>query len=164
MILLISMMILFMLTVVALSTSKSSLMQAKMTAAVFDANASLNVTEAALFETADFIETLVNVDGFGSGGNGLYAEDNGPADMFADATWAAGKYWTSTGIDGVTAQVFIEDLGIPNGSFDNTSIAQMGYGQTTGVGTVHIFKIVARSLGPNGDSERITMTYYGKRF
>lgn len=167
MVLFMCLVILFVLTITVLSTSKGALIQSKMTAAVRDSSTSLNVSEAGLYDAGDYIQSLLNTGGFSSTGvGGLYTLGNGPLDVFAPAVWAVTNTRQAvTSIDSLTALYFIEDMGQMNvDDVDPTNIAQENLGQTAASGSMNVFKVVSRSTGPDGLSERITTAYYGKSF
>lgn len=143
-VLVISLVMLFSVTIFVLSSSQNMMMQEKMTSAVRDAHVSLQIAESGIVDAENYIETLVNTTGFNStGAGGLYAQDNGPTDMFADATWTDAKTRSNNTLTGADARYFIEHLGTLYGNVDG-------------------FKIVSRSLLVNGSAERIVVSYYGK--
>ena len=165
-VLVISMIILFTLTLFVLSTSQSGVVQEKMTAAVRDTHVSLEIAESGLRDAEKVIDTLVATTSFNdSGTGGRYSLGNGPADLFAAANWTDSKSnAATTTVSGQEARYFIEYLGLlPTADEELSSVTINGYGQTTGSGDIHGFKIVARSLGGNGNTERIVVSYYGKR-
>ncbi|MCD9460244.1 PilX N-terminal domain-containing pilus assembly protein [Marinibactrum halimedae] len=158
----VSLIILLVLTLVVLSGNQNVLLQEKMTASVREAHLSLAAAEAGIVEAENFLGLIINVTGFtDTGANGLYSEGNGPIDIFADATWQAGQFRTATAMNGVSAQFYIEHVG----DIENDDTAQglnlTGYGQTTGGASSEIFKIVSRSTGRDGNSERIVVSYFG---
>ena len=166
-ILVISLIILFSLTFLVLSGSQTVVVQEKMTAAVRDLHISLEIAESGLEDAEALIDGLVDVSSFNdSGSNGRYSQDNGPADLFNTTTWADDKTSAATTvISGQVARYFIEYLGeLPVPDDDLSAVSVMGYGETTGGGDVHAFKIASRSLGVNGNTERVVVSYYGKRF
>lgn len=168
-VLIISLIILFTLTVLVLSGNKTVVLQEKMTMAVRNTHITLEMTESGTIDAENYIETLSNTDAFNaSGTGGLYSQDNGPADIFASSVWAdtnTANATTSVSQQGQVAQYFIEYLGLlPSSDADSSSVNMTGYGETSNEGDVHGFKIVSRSQGDSGDSERIVVSYYGKSF
>tara|TARA_R110001583_G_scaffold26571_7_gene95837 strand:- start:4718 stop:5251 length:534 start_codon:yes stop_codon:yes gene_type:complete len=168
-VLIISLIILFTLTILVLSGNKTVVLQEKMTMAVRDTHITLEMSESGIMDAESFIETLSNTDAFNtSGTGGLYSQDNGPADIFASSAWSdtnTASATTSVSKSGQVAQYFIEYLGLlPVSDADSSSVNITGYGETANEGDVHGFKIVSRSQGNNGDIERIVVSYYGKNF
>ena len=165
-VLIISLIILIVLTVLVLSGMQSTLIQEKMTSSIRDSHISLEIAESGLKDAEDMIDTLVGVSTF-NGLNGLYSVNNGPSDVFADAVWtdsltvAATTEITNTG---VVSRYFVEDLGVLTFNDNLPELNITGYGETTGGGDIRGFKIVSRSVGRDGNTERIIVGYYGKRF
>jgi type IV pilus assembly protein PilX len=163
-VLVISLIILIMLTILVLAGTQSTVMQEKMTGAIRDAHISLEIAESGVRDAEKMIETLTGVAGF-NGTGGKYSENAGPADLFADAIWTDSLTMASTtSVSGNVSRYFVEYLGVMSFDDDVGSVNMTGYGETTGGGDVHGFKIVSRSLGRDGNTERIVVSYYGKRF
>jgi len=163
-VLVISLVILIMLTILVLSGTQSTVMQEKMTSAIRDSHISLEMAESGVRDAEKMIENLTGVAGF-NGTGGKYSENAGPADLFADSIWADNLTLTSTtSVSGKVSRYFVEYLGLMSLDEDLGSLNMTGYGETTGGGDIHGFKIVSRSLGRDGNTERIVVSYYGKRF
>jgi type IV pilus assembly protein PilX len=167
-VLVISLIILFILTALVLSGTQSTLMQGKMTSAIRDAHISLEIAESGLKDAEEMIEGLSAVTGFNATGTGgLYSENMGPTDIFADANWVdnltlAGT--TSTVSSGQVSRYFVEYVGQLTLDDDLSGLNITGYGETKTGGDIHGFKAVSRSVGRDGNTERIIVGYYGKRF
>ena len=161
----VSLILLLVMTLLAVSNLQNIVLQEKMTMAVREGHISLEIAESGLVDAENYIETLALASFSDTGAGGLYSKNNGPADYFASANWVSGKYKTAdTEIDGTRAIYYIEDLGvIVDAGGDMGDINMMGYGQTTGGGDIEVFKIVSRTTGKSGNSERILVTFYGKR-
>ena len=165
-VLIISLIILIILTVLVLSSTQSTLMQEKMTSSMRDSHISLEMAESGLKDAENLIDTLVGVSTF-TGLNGLYSENNGPIDVFADAIWTNNltiAATTETSGTGIVSRYFVEDLGVLIINENSSKLNIVGYGETTGSGDIHGFKIVSRSEGRDGNTERIIVGYYAKRF
>lgn len=156
--------LLLVLTLVVMSTSQNMALQEKMAAAVRDSQVSLTVAESGLVDGGLYLESLTGTTGFQDDGtDGLYTEGNGPVNPFS-ADWSSDVTMTAN-VSGQTVSYYIEMLGLFPVTDDNLSdINMVGYGQNTGAGDVNGFKIVARSTGVSGDTERIVIGLYGKRF
>lgn len=179
-VLVVSLIILVVLTVLVISGTQSTLMQEKMTSSIRDVHISLEVAESGLRDAEDMIDTLTGVTTFTNSG-GLYGENNGPEDVFSDDAW---EKLTPTGTkeiitisaktetlkkrdsndDAIVAEYFVEYLGVMKLDEDLSGLNMTGYGETTGGNDVHGFKIVSRSTGRDGHTERIIVGYYAKSF
>lgn len=166
-VLVVSLVILIALTLLVLSTTHSTLMQEKMTSAARDGHISFEVAESGVKDAEAVIESLAGISSFNDDGTGgRYSENNGPADVFADAVWVDSKTSVaSTSTTGtVLSRYYIEHLGMYSVEEDLSGVNVTGYGETTGGGNVHGFKIVSRSTGADGNTKRFIVSYYGKRF
>jgi len=163
--LIVSLILLLVLTSIALTGGQNIVLQERMTSAIRDSHVSLELAESGLRDANAEIAALQNTIKFNNT-DGLYSTGNGPTDLFAKNTWAnANTADGTTTISGKAARFIIEHLGIlPEPNNDSGNINMMGYGQTTGGGDVHGFKIITRSMGVNESTERILVSYYGKRF
>ncbi|WLQ14058.1 PilX N-terminal domain-containing pilus assembly protein [Hahella aquimaris] len=166
--LIVSLIILIVLTVIALQGGRSVVMQEKMTAAVRDGHIALQIAEAGVLDAQVFIQNNVNnlSDYNETGTGGLYSLGTGPIDAWSESVWSdSTKIKTATtSIEGMVAQYYIEYMGrIKTEDDDLGGINLNNYGQTTGEGDVDAFKVVSRSLGKSGNSERIITALFGKR-
>lgn len=165
-VLIISLVILIVLTVLVLSGTQSTLVQEKMTASIRNSHISLEIAESGLKDAEEMIDTLVGVSTF-TGLNGLYSVNNGPSDIFADSVWTDSltiAATTEVTNAGVVSRYFVEDLGVLTFNNNLSELNITGYGENTGGGEIRGFKIVSRSVGRDGNTERIVVGYYGKRF
>lgn len=166
-VLVVSLIILLVLTLLSVSTARTTLLQEKMTAAVADSHFALQSGELGLSTGEQYIETLVSVAGFSTGGTGgLYKKDYSPQDLFASATWDATKTRASavSPASGVpVARYYIEELGVIDEGDTAGGVNISGYGQSSGTGKINGFRIVVRGAGRSGTTERVLVGYYGKR-
>jgi len=168
-VLVVSLIILFVLTLIVLSASRSVLVQEKMTSAVRDMHVSLEIAESGLSDAEAFIETLADNSSFvDAGTNGLYSTGNGPTNLFASGTWGVGVTSSATTVvsgAGTVAQYFIEDLGLISVATTSDEIEIKTHATASEADAdVRLFKIVSRTLGNNGNTERIVVSYYGRSF
>jgi type IV pilus assembly protein PilX len=165
-ILIVSLIILFALTLFVLSGSQTVMIQEKMTSAVRDMHISLEIAESGVRDAETYIEGLTNIDSFSdTGSGGLYSEGNGPSDLFADATWEADVTRTaSTDVSGdsLLASYFIEDMGGVTFDDYSSSLAINSYGDSGNSTGVEVFKIVSCSTGKSGHTKRVVVSYYVK--
>ena len=163
-VLIVSLIILVVLTLFVISGSQNVLIQEKMTAAVRDMHVSMEIAESGVKDAEDYLDGISNTDSFNDT-NGYYSEGNGPSDIFADSTWTDGNYQTAeTEISGEYALYFIEYVGIYTTDDDTTDVSIGSYGDASEESDIYLFKIVSRSLGINGNTERIIVSYYAKTF
>ncbi len=162
--LVVSLIILIVLTIVVISGTRSTVIQEKMTAAIRDLHISFEIAESGVRDAEQMIETLTGVSGFNDIG-GKYSENSGPADLFASSSWTDSlTSAATTSVSGHVARYFVEYLGLLALEDESSGLNMTGYGETTGGGDIHGFKIVSRSVGRDGNTERIIVSYYGKRF
>ncbi|WP_435237100.1 pilus assembly PilX family protein [Psychromonas sp. PT13] len=167
-ILIVSLIILVALTLFVLSGGQNVMIQEKMTSAVRDMHVSLEIAESGIKDAESYIDTLSNLNSFSDSGNGgLYSEGNGPSDLFDDSTWDNNVISATTDVSdsSVVATYFIEDMG--EVSFDedsDSSITISSYGSTSDDSSSEVFKIVSRSTGISGNTERVIVSYYAKSF
>ena len=166
----VSLIILLVITILSVQGIQTTLMQDKMTSAVRDGHVALEAAEAGLLDAETFIEGLVSTTDFkNDGAGGLYSVDTPkavkpvlPQDAFTDALWATAITRAGTSIDGITPRYFVMGLGTISTNSDSVSL-DTGYGNTGGGGDITGFKIVSRAFGKNANTERIVVSYYGKR-
>jgi type IV pilus assembly protein PilX len=165
-VLVISLVILIMLTVLVLSGTQSTLMQEKMTSAIRDSHMSLEVAESGVRDAEIMIAGLSSLSSFNDTGvGGLYNEGKGPQDLFDDNNWLDNiTRAATTSSSGPLSRYFIEYLGELSLEEAISKINVESYVETAGGGDIHGFKIVSRSLGRDGNAERIIVSYFGKRF
>lgn len=165
-VLVVSLIILIILTVLVISGTQSTLIQEKMTSAIRNSHISLEMAESGLKDAENMIENLTSIAAFTDSG-GLYSENNGPNDLFSDAVWTNNltlAATTETAGTGLVSRYFVEYLGVLTLDDDLSGLNITGYGQTTGGGDIHGFKIVSRSAGRDGNTARMVVGYYAKRF
>jgi len=165
-VLIVSLIVLVALTLFVLSGSHSVMMQEKMVSAVRDMHVSLEVAESGVLDAEQVIEGLTDVTSFNaSGSNGLYSEGNGPTDLYDDALWNSSNVATAgTSISSNQALYFVEYLGVYTSSTAIIDDSVETYGDESAESETSLFKIVSRSLGINGNTERIIVSYYAKSF
>ncbi|WNZ56947.1 PilX N-terminal domain-containing pilus assembly protein [Microbulbifer sp. MKSA007] len=165
-VLMVSLIILLILTLIGISGARSILMSERMTFASRDAKVALEVAESVARRGEDYIETLTNLDDFGTTGWRRTAGD-GPDDLFDENTWtdasSVEQEVPMEGVDGqaLTGRMFIELAGLTE---DDTNITDMDKSADSirSDGTeIQVFKIVSRGVGVGG-TERIIITLYGK--
>jgi len=164
-VLMVSLIILISLTLLVLSGSQTVVVQEKMTFAVRDAHIAMEIAESGIRDAEEVLEAFTDMSPFNDAGtNGFYSEGNGPQDLFASTTWVDGVINdATTAVSGENAQYFIEYLGQYEVS-SSRAVNIIGYGEASEEDEVYLFKIVARSLGLSGNTERIVVSHYAKSF
>ena len=166
--LLVCLIFLLVLTVLGLSSLNDTLIQNKMSGAMQDSNVALQTVELASREAEQDVESLIEPTAGFSATGPFYSVGNAPADIFDDSLWSGTR--TKEGGAAIPDSGFpkprylIENLGTMKAQNRATSLVISNVTHETGEGDVYGFRIVARSTGATGTSQRIVETYYGKRF
>ncbi|WP_444892737.1 PilX N-terminal domain-containing pilus assembly protein [Microbulbifer sp. TRSA001] len=165
-VLMVSLIILLILTLIGISGARSVLMSERMTFASRDAKVALEVAESVARQGEEYIETLTDLDDFGTTGWRRTAGD-GPDDLFNEDTWTDTNSVEQTvameGADGeaLTGRMFIELAGLTEDDTDVTNVDLSAGSTDSDSSEVRVFKIVSRGVGIGG-TERIIITLYGK--
>ncbi|GAA6167532.1 pilus assembly PilX family protein [Sessilibacter corallicola] len=162
-VLIISLVVLTVLTIVVLSANRGVVIQERMTSAIRESNVAFQSAESGLVEAELFIETIPGIAIFSDvGANGLYTQNNGPADYSDPAVWDPGiTRLAAETAPGYETRYFIENLG----AFAIGGIAQdislnNDYSQPEIDTVAEVFRVVVRTVGPNGQPVRIIAGYY----
>lgn len=160
--------ILFILTMIAISSMQTTLLQDKMVGAIRDSQIAMEGAESAARDAETFIESQSTLGAFNNT-KGLYSTGNTPGSYLADwagATDAAISTKAGAAVTGLSSapRYFIEHIGEVAVTDDVTDINITTLSHDTGSGNVQGFRIVSRSTGATGDSQRMIESYYGKRF
>jgi type IV pilus assembly protein PilX len=160
--LILSLLMLLVLTLLAVSSMQGTVMQERMVSGEREGIMSLEIAESALRD-AELVLEGINVLSVFDGTNGLYGQDdNAPNPMTYD--WVSGTGARSaTAVGGVTPQYVIQYMGEANQEDSLTDIVVEGYTHETGAATSHAFRIVAWSPGATGESQRLIESYYARR-
>ncbi len=162
-VLVVSLILLVSLTIIVLSVNQGVVVQERITSSVRESNQVFHTAENALIEAEAFVDSMVNLEDFSdSGVNGLYTQNNGPDDYTDSSVWAPGVSRTATTVlDGYEAQYIVEDVGEFNILDEAQNISlQNDYVQPDQPTVANVFRIIVRSVGPNGVSEKYVLSYY----
>jgi type IV pilus assembly protein PilX len=158
-----ALLLLIVITIIAVSGMQSSLMQEKMVTATRDSNAALEGAELALREAEKIIKGFKVTGSFNNEGC-LYSQGSAPVNIFAPSVWSTTNSCpiTYSGDDLASApRYFIEISG--ELQTDTAAAVNVGnYGELQAGSRVTAFRIVARSTGASGLSQRFIAVYYGK--
>ena len=164
-VLIVSLIMLLVVTLVAVSSMQGTVLEEKMAGNAKDRNLAFQTTESALREAETYIDGLVSLGSF-NGSAGLFGlTDVQPyyalASTWSDATQhvvAAADYGSYD-----APRYFIKQFTVVKGT--EGAMNMSGYGDNKGTGDVTIFKITGRGTGGNTDSaEVILRTHYGRIF
>lgn|SRR5690606_21547001 len=158
--LLLSLVILLVLTMLAVSGMQGSLLQERMVAAQRDGIVTLEIAERAMRDVEALLDGLSDLDDFGTK-PGFYETGKAPAVFSAD-TWNANgnKSATGTAIDGITPRYFVEYLGDVELDSEGELPRDLSvYGAKPST-LMDYARIVVMAQGPSGQSRRILEGYY----
>ncbi|MCK5662053.1 MAG: pilus assembly protein [Thiotrichaceae bacterium] len=160
----ISLIMLLLLTILGVSSMKSTVFEEKMAGNYKDVNTAFQAAEVGLRGAEDYLSGLIVVSDFGLV-NGLYAAaDTTPT--YKTSTWTntdSVEYDTSLTEYAAQPRYFIKYVRelAPD---TNAKVNLGGYGEKNAGGAVTMFKVVSRGTG-GSDSTRIYLqSYYGRRF
>lgn len=162
-VLIISLIVLTVLTIVVLSANRSVVIQERMTSAIRESNLTFQAAESGLREAEIFINGLGDLGGFSDAGvDGFYNQNSGPADYSDPAIWDPGLSQLATEtVPGYETRYFIERLG----QFEIGGIApdislRNDYSRPEVETSTEVFRVIVRSVGPNGQPIRILAGYF----
>jgi type IV pilus assembly protein PilX len=158
-----ALLLLIVITIVAVSGMQSSIMQEKMVTATRDSNVALEGAEHALREAENIINVFKTTGSFNNTGC-LYTQGSAPANMFDPAVWTTAKSCpiNYSGTELAHAPRYFIEL---SGELQSNTAAAVNvgnYGDLQAGSKVTAFRIVARSTGATGLSQRFVAIYYGK--
>ncbi len=161
-VLIISLVILTVLTIVVLSANRGVVVQERMTAAIRESNITFQAAESGLVEAEAFVDDIPGLGALSDAGvNGLYSQNSGPADYSDPAIWAPGITQLATETaPGYETRFFVEYIGQAEIEGAEEISVDFSYGQAQVVMVVQVFRVVVRSVGPNGQPQRIIAGYY----
>ncbi len=163
-VLLMSLIILLVLSILAISGMQGSVMQERMAGAQSEGIAALDVAEDWVRSGESWVKdnviTVTDFDGTG----GLYdirVESERAPSPYDETTWATENVKSGTTVDGVTPVFFVEYQGL--GFAEEQLDAGMIGGSGSGSADIHAFRVVARAEGPSGRSRRMIEVYFTKQ-
>jgi|SRR5690554_682546 len=158
--LLVSLVILLVLTMLAVSGMQGSLLQERMVAAQRDGILALEVAERAMRQLETSLDNLSNLDDFGVKA-GYYTAGTAPS-VFDAATWAAdgNKSAAGSAIDGITPRYFVEYLGDVVLDAEGELPRDLGAYGSTQSSLMEYARLVVMAQGPSGQSRRILEGFY----
>lgn len=165
-VLLVAMMLLFIMSIIILSSTKTAIEQGHLTSAQRASQLSLNNTETAFGIIQSQIDNMDDIAMFNDNGTaGFYTKNNGP--QLSDFDWNIDNAATWTGPNNEVVDYYVAHLGTDEVTEDVKRDIQMaGYKPEDVNKAVQIFQIVARSSRAYSDSgelinaNRIVTTFY----
>ena len=164
-VLVVSLIMLLIVTLIAVSSMQGTVMEEKMAGNTRDRNLAFQTAESALREAETYVQGLASMGTF-TGSGGLYGLTDSEPYHTTSTTWSD----TANHVVGsaphesyAPPQYFIKNFTIVEGS--SGALNMSGYGDNKGTGDVTIFKVTARSTGASAESaEVILRSYYGRTF
>lgn len=161
--LLLSLVILLVLSLLAISSMQGSVMQERMATAQRDGVVSLETAEAGLRQAEQVLEDLTNLDNFGTAAGFFETADEDLPNPYSPAIWTDNTMTIAgTEIDGRVPRFFFEYKGkvsLQPESDDNLP-RDLGAPARSGPVELDSARIVVMAPGPSGESRRIIESFY----
>ncbi|KXS54004.1 MAG: type IV pilus assembly protein PilX [Marinobacter sp. T13-3] len=159
--LILSLLLLLVLTLLALSSMEGSVMQQRMVSGLTEGMVSLEIAESGLRDAEEVLESINVLSAF-DGTNGLYGPDDNPPDPLGHDWASSTVVRNADSIDGVTPRYFIQHMGDAAQTDKLTDIVVQGYTFETGALDTQAFRIVVWTGGVSGEAQRIIESYYAR--
>lgn len=163
--LVVSLIFLLVVTLIAVSSTRDTLLEEKMAGNARDRNVAFQAAESGIREAEIFIESIVSLGNFSSSG-GLYGRTTYEPDFLDPSIWSdSSKYIVADDAYGAyqAPQYFVKHVTTVTGTEGAMNLS--GYGDNKGSGDVTVFRITARGTGAGPDSaEVILRSQYGRIF
>ncbi|MBT8102529.1 MAG: hypothetical protein KJO95_06130 [Gammaproteobacteria bacterium] len=164
-VLIISLIMLLVVTLLAVSSMQGTVLEEKMAGNSKDRNLAFQTTESAVREAENYIEGIVSLGSF-NGSAGLFGLTDSMPYYSMGSTWSdTTKHVVASADYGSYGkpQYFIKQFAVVKGT--EGALNMSGYGDNKGTGDVTVFKITARGTGGSSDSaEVILRSHYGRIF
>ena len=160
-VLIISLIILLVLTLIGITSMRTTVLETKMANNSFDKKTAFQAAEAALRDGETKANSYVATGVF-NGTNGLLGPSDADPDWWTSATWTGSNSIAYSGtLSDVATQPryiikYIGQLANSSGSLKTN-----GYGSHN-TSTINEFRVTARGTGRSNDSQVVLQTYYGK--
>ena len=164
-VLVVSLIMLLVVTLIAVSSMQGTVMEEKMAGNTRDRNLAFQTAETALREAERYVESLASMGGF-VGSGGLYGRTDSEPPYVASTTWddtANSVVASDPHASYAAPRYFIKHFTLVEGT--GGALNMSGYGDNKGTGDVTIFKVTARSTGASAESAEVMLrSYYGRTF
>lgn len=159
--LLLSLVILLVLSLLAISSMQGSVMQERMATAQRDGVVSLETAEAGLRQAEQVLEDLTNLDNFGTAAGFFETADEDLPNPYSPAIWTDNTMTIAgTEIDGRVPRFFFEYKGKVSLQSDDELPRDLGAPAGSGPVQLDAARIVVMAPGPSGESRRIIESFY----
>jgi len=159
--LILSLLLLLVMTLLALSSMQGSVMQQRMVSGLAEGVTSLEIAESGLRDGEQVLENI-NVLSVFDGSDGLYGPDDAVPDPL-DHDWAnSANVRDGNTVGGVTPRYFIQHMGDAMQPNRLTDIVVQGYTYETGALNTQAFRIVVWTGGQSGEAQRVIESYYAR--
>ena len=164
-VLVVSLIMLLIVTMIAVSSMQGTVMEEKMAGNTRDRNLAFQTAESSLREAETYVEGLASMGSF-TGSGGLYRWTDDEPDYTVAATWTdTANHVVGSAPHGAYAapRYFIKHFTLVKGNAGALNMS--GYGDNKGTGDVTIFRVTTRGTGASAESaEVILRSYYGRTF
>ena len=164
-VLIVSLILLLVVTLLAVSSMQGTSLEEKMAGNVRDRNLAFQTTESAIREAETFIESVVSLGNF-NGAAGLFGLTDMEPYYAMGTTWSDATQHVVASADYgsyVAPQYYIKHFTTVKGT--EGAMNMSGYGDNKGTGDVSIFKITSRGTGGSADSAEVVLrSHYGRIF
>ena len=164
-VLVVSLIMLLIVTLIAVSSMQGTIMEEKMAGNTRDRNLAFQTAESSLREAEIYVEGLASMGTF-SGAGGLYGLTDSEPYYTDAATWSDTlNHVVGSAPHGSyeAPRYFIKHYTTVKGTAGALNMS--GYGDNKGSGDITVFKVTSRSTGASTDSaEVILRSYYGRTF
>lgn len=161
----ISLIILLLMTLIAVTAMQTTTLEEKMAGNSRDRDLALQAAESALRDAEAVIELRVSIPS--SDGTGIYAMDSTAVPDYSDPTTWTGtnSVAAATTITGIATppRYYIEHI-IQDSSDRSPSLVRAGYEGSNHDTTTSIFRITTQGVGSSTTSQVLLRSRYGKRF
>lgn len=156
--LLLSLVILLVLSLLAISGMQGSVMQERMATAQRDGVMALEVAETAVAEVEGVLDNLDDLDDFGTA-TGFYNPGDGP-DVFDYGTWTDDSTLQASSVGDIVPRYYVEYMGKVVLDEEGQLPRDMGEYSNDGEQEMDYARIVVMTTGPSGQSRRIVESFF----
>jgi len=163
-VLVVSLMILVIMTLIGVTSMRTTTMQEKMAGNSRDLMLAFQAAEIAIKDAENFLENILVAPAAAFDGqtNGLYAENSNP-DYYAAATWTTAVTYSDTFSSVATQPKYIIELGGSMGA-ETSDVNIGGYGESSGTSTLTAFRITTRGTGGTDNAVILLQSNYARGF
>jgi len=162
--LIISLILLVSLTLLVLSSMRTSRVELSMAGNLRETDTSFNAAEVGLSTGEQFVENSLSTGQFDDSGNGLYPRTSDDPDYFDATTWESSQT-ASTSLAHVAEQPKFVVKYLGDRSNNSAASANIGgYGKQQAGQTVSQFRITTLGVGQTPHAARYLQSHFGKEY